>query len=153
MRPLRFELASEFATAPFKGSKDSAGIDLASAENLLIPSGERDLVSTGVAFQLPLDTYGKLEPRSGLAARYGVHVEGAYVGDNGEKILAGIIDCDYTGVVAVVLLNTGEHDFKICRGDRIAQMIVKSYVPTHLIEVDNINDTERGEDGFGSTGK
>lgn len=139
------------AIVPSKGSKDAAGFDLymvsASHEfsgdkmgHITIHPGKRVFVQTGVQMQLPVGTYGRIAPRSGLAAKYGLNT------------LAGVIDRDYTGELVVILHNTGNVSCTLEIGDRVAQLIVEQYLQdVHLIEA-GFDGTERGEGGFGSTG-
>jgi dUTP pyrophosphatase len=90
--------------------------------------------------QLPVNYWGELKPRSGLAARHGLDV------------LAGVIDSDYTGEIKVSLINHGEDQVEIKKGDRIAQIIIQKY-KSDWMEVSEFDDTDRGSGGFGSTGK
>ena len=98
------------------------------------------MVPTGLAFAIPEGNYGRMAPRSGLAAKHGIHVG------------AGVLDSDYRGEIKAVLFNLGDKDFEIKEGDRIAQVIVEKYTITELVEVEDLDDTERGAGGFGSTG-
>jgi dUTP pyrophosphatase len=137
---LQVKLLSENATMPSKGSPLSAGFDLASAESLVIPKGERRLVKTDLSIACPSGTYGRIAPRSGLAYKKGIDVG------------AGVVDADYRGPVGVILFNFGEEDFSIEKGDRIAQLILEKVCMTDAVEVSELDDTVRGEGGFGSTG-
>ena len=89
---------------------------------------------------IPHGNYGRIAPRSGLAVKKMIDVG------------AGVIDSDYRGEVKVLLFNFGAEDFKVCKGDRIAQLIIEKYTITSIQEVENLSSTERGEAGFGSTG-
>ena len=102
----------------------------------------RIAVETGISIAFPKGWYGRIAPRSGLAFNYGIDV------------LAGVADSDYRGQIKVILLNTGDTPFTIKHGDRIAQ-IVPEYCGfwTEMTVCDSLNDTERGQGGFGSTGK
>lgn len=129
------------ASLPSSGSYGSAGLDLAASEACSLNPGERRAVSTGVKMALPLGTYGKIEGRSGLAIRNGIIIGG------------GVIDSDYTGEIKVILINTGNQPFVINKGDRIAQLIVQQYMLNPQFErVEKLPNTERGTNGFGSTG-
>lgn len=97
-------------------------------------------MSTGLAFAIPVGNYGRIAPRSGLAAKHSIDVG------------AGVIDADYRGEVRVLLFNHSDIDFAINEGDRIAQMIIEKYTLTDLVEVQELDDTVRGAGGFGSTG-
>lgn len=140
MQSLRIKLLSSDATVPKRGSAEAAGYDLSAAHNELIPPGERRPIKTNVAVGIPLDHYGKIAPRSGLALR------------NGIDVLAGVIDRDYTGDVTVILLNTDKTPFEVKKGDRIAQLILHKISTPDVLVVDELSQTERGSGGFGSTG-
>jgi len=129
------------ARSPVRGSSGAAGYDLASVVDVVVPARGRALVSTGLAVVVPPGTYGRVAPRSGLAVRHGIDV------------LAGVIDEDYRGPLTVVLANTGESDFVVSAGDRIAQLVLISIrTPEVVIVGGDLGDTQRGASGFGSTG-
>ncbi len=131
---------------PAYQSTGAAGLDLLAAvpahEPLVIPPGGRTMVPTGCALALPEGTEGQIRPRSGLAAQHGVTVLNS----------PGTIDSDYRGEVLVVLVNLGEAPFAVCRGIRIAQLVIAPVLRPALREVDALDPTSRGSDGFGSTG-
>lgn len=132
---------SSGASMPVLGSHGAAGLDLASTEAYSIGPGERQAVSTGVSMSLPRGMFGKMEGRSGLAVEHGIVVGG------------GVVDSDYTGEIKVVLINTGNHSFVINKGDRIAQLLLQCHVANPVISVvEELPETKRGDDGFGSTG-
>lgn len=134
------ELATENAQKPYLGSSCAAGYDLFSSCNCEIPKRGQFLVNTGIKIRLPSNTYAQLKSRSGLATKHNIHVG------------AGVIDEDYRGEIKVLLLNHSEQDFQVNIGDRIAQMIILP-VMRPSISLGNVeNDTDRGENGFGSTG-
>eukprot|EP00588_Corethron_pennatum_P010974 CAMPEP_0194270302 /NCGR_PEP_ID=MMETSP0169-20130528/4316_1 /TAXON_ID=218684 /ORGANISM="Corethron pennatum, Strain L29A3" /LENGTH=164 /DNA_ID=CAMNT_0039012303 /DNA_START=153 /DNA_END=647 /DNA_ORIENTATION=- len=137
---LRVKRLSENATLPRKGSSDAAGFDLCSSADMVIPASGRGIVPTDLSIATPPGTYGRIAPRSGLAAKKSIDVG------------AGVIDIDYRGPVGIILFNHGDTDFEIKRGDRVAQLILERISYAGLVEVDNLDETERGEDGFGSTG-
>ena len=128
------------ATVPSLGSVNAAGYDLNALEATTVPARGKVLVSTGLAFAIPVGNYGRIAPRSGLAAKHSIDVG------------AGVIDADYRGEVKVLLFNFSDKNFSIVPGDRIAQMIIEKYSPTELVEVEDLDGTERGAGGFGSTG-
>jgi dUTP pyrophosphatase len=128
------------AVAPMRATSDSAGYDLTSAVDATIPPNRRLAVSTGIAIGLPEGTYGRIAPRSGLAFKHGVDV------------FAGVIDRDYRGQVLAILYNSGDQPFVIKTGDRIAQLILEVIKTPDVAIVLDIDDTERGSGGFGSTG-
>lgn len=131
---------SEFAILPVRGSKYAAGFDLAAAYDTIVPSRGKTIVKTDLAIAIPLGTYARIAPRSGLAVKNFI--------DTG----AGVVDYDYRGSVGVVLFNHSEQDFEIKRGDRVAQLILEKISMADIVEVDELDDTERGERGYGSTG-
>lgn len=120
----------------------SAGMDVRSAEELTIAPGQRGLVGSGLAFAIPRGYEIQVRPRSGLALKKGVSIPNT----------PGTIDSDYRGELKVILINHGEEDFVIQRGDRIAQIVVAPVQRGILKEVDRLDETARGEGGFGSTG-
>ncbi|XP_011783960.1 PREDICTED: deoxyuridine 5'-triphosphate nucleotidohydrolase, mitochondrial isoform X2 [Colobus angolensis palliatus] len=138
---LRFARLSEHATAPTRGSPRAAGYDLYSAYDYTIPAMEKALVKTDIQIALPSGCYGRVAPRSGLAAKHFIDVG------------AGVIDEDYRGNVGVVLFNFGKEKFEVKKGDRIAQLICERIFHPEIEEVQALDDTERGSGGFGSTGK
>ncbi|XP_053899075.1 deoxyuridine 5'-triphosphate nucleotidohydrolase, mitochondrial isoform X1 [Malaclemys terrapin pileata] len=138
---LRFAKLSENASAPSRGSARAAGYDLYSAYDYVIPAMEKAIVKTDIQISLPSGCYGRVAPRSGLAAKHFIDVG------------AGVIDEDYRGNVGVVLFNFGKEDFAVKKGDRIAQLICERIFYPELEEVQVLDDTERGKGGFGSTGQ
>lgn len=138
---LRFARLSENATAPTRGSARAAGYDLYSAYDYSVPPMEKALVKTDIQVALPYGCYGRVAPRSGLAAKHFIDVG------------AGVIDEDYRGNVGVVLFNFGKEKFQVKKGDRIAQLICERIFYPEIEEVQVLDDTERGSGGFGSTGK
>ena len=122
------------------GSKLAAGYDLKSAYDYIIPGQGKVIAKTDLAIRVPDGTYGRVAPRSGLAAKNHIDVG------------AGVVDQDYTGNVGVVLFNHAQEDFEIKKGDRIAQFVCEKIEYPEIEEVTSLNCTERGEGGFGSTG-
>ena len=137
---LKIKKLDENAIIPTRGSPNAAGLDLYSNESLYFAPGDRVFVRTGIAIQLHHHTYGRVAPRSGLALKHGIDV------------LAGVIDSDYRGEVGVMLINCGHHYCYIEKGDRIAQLIVEKIELPNVIEVEELDETERSEGGYGSTG-
>jgi dUTP pyrophosphatase len=131
---------------PSYATDAAAGLDLLAAigknEKITLESGERTLVPTGLALQLPDGCEGQVRPRSGLALRHGVTVLNS----------PGTIDADYRGEVRVLLVNLGAEAFTIERGDRIAQLVVAPVMQVAVHEVSALGTSGRGEGGFGSTG-
>jgi len=128
------------AILPTRGTDGAAGYDLYAIEDVIINCFQFTLVSTGVSMAIPAGHYGRVAPRSGLAVKHGVMVG------------AGVIDSDYRGEVKVALA-TLNGVYNIKAGDRIAQIIIEPIVTPELVQVDSLDDSERGDGGFGSTGK
>lgn len=119
-----------------------AGVDLAAREDAVLAPGERRLVPTGVAVAIPPGFVGLVTPRSGLAARSGIGIVNS----------PGVVDSGYRGELVVILVNLGGERVEIHRGDRIAQLLVMPIETVEFEAVDALDDTDRGADGFGSTG-
>jgi dUTP pyrophosphatase len=121
----------------------AAGLDLRADEAFALAPGERRLVPTGIALEIPPGHEGQVRPRSGLAVRHGVGLLNA----------PGTIDADYRGEVQVVLVNHGQAPVAFARGDRIAQLVVAPVTRVDVELVDELADSRRGSGGFGSTGQ
>ena len=128
---------------PQRETEGAAGYDLRCAEpgEVCFMPGERGLIPTGFAYEIPHGMVGVVRPRSGLAVREGLHV------------MAGVIDSDYRGEVHALLVNLGDEPITIKHGDRIAQLVVTIHYAGELVEVDELTGASRGSNGFGSTGK
>jgi dUTP pyrophosphatase len=130
--------------APFKASEGAAGYDLFSAGRYTVEPRGRQIISTGIAIHMPPGVYGRIAERSSLGA-------------NGIKVNGGVIDPDYRGEIKVILENLSNIPYSVNPGDRIAQLILEKYVSVPVKVVSKLADifgsTERGEGGFGSTGK
>ena len=132
---------SDKATIPSRGSKLSAGYDLSSAHDIVVPARGKALVMTDLAVVIPEGCYGRIAPRSGFSWKK--HTD----------IGAGVIDADYRGNVGIVVFNHSENDIAITRGERVAQLILEKIAIVPVVEcLDELPDTERGEGGYGSTG-
>lgn len=130
------------AVVPAQAYVGDAGFDLSACESLALGPGERAVVGTGLAVEIPEGYAGFVQPRSGLAARHGIGVVNS----------PGLIDSGYRGEIKVVLLNTDrEHAFEVEPGMRIAQLVVAPVAAVRLVEVDALVPSERGERGFGSS--
>lgn len=141
--PLKVKLLTDNAVAPRKAHQSDAGYDICSTVTVTIPPQGRALVNTGVAIALPNSLcYARIAPRSGLSVK------------NGIDVMAGVVDSGYRGEIKVAVHNTDPDDsFTIHEGDRIAQLIVTMVAPMNDTEVvDDLDETERGEGGFGHTG-
>jgi len=121
----------------------AAGMDLRADEPFALAPGERRLVPTGLAVELPPGHEGQVRPRSGLAARHGLGMVNA----------PGTIDADYRGEIGVLLVNHGKDPVSFARGERIAQLVVAPVVQATIEVAEELSDTGRGSGGFGSTGK
>ena len=132
------------AEAPFYATNQSAGVDLRAIieSDITIKPGDVSLVPTGIAIALPAGAEAQIRPRSGLAAKNAVTVLNS----------PGTIDSDYRGEIKVILINHGKENFVISNGMRIAQMIFAKHETAEFEITDDLDDTERGVDGFGSTG-
>jgi dUTP pyrophosphatase len=130
------------AKVPSYAHHNDAGADICAVEKMWIPPGEWRLVKTGIAIELPVGYEAQVRPRSGLALKYGITVLNA----------PGTVDESYRGEVGVNLINHGVKDFLVTPGDRIAQLVVKPVTQAEFALVEELEDTVRGEGGFGSTG-
>lgn len=140
---LKFKRIHPDAQIPAYAHPDDAGMDLRSVEELVVKPGARALVRTGLVMMLPDGYEAQVRPRSGLALKRGVTVLNT----------PGTIDAGYRGEVGVILANFGETDFAVAKGDKIAQMVIAPVTrPEQVLEVDEIDATGRGAEGFGSTG-
>ncbi|MFY8048305.1 MAG: dUTP diphosphatase [Erythrobacter sp.] len=127
---------------PAYATQGAAGMDVVSAEDVTIAPGERHAVATGLALAIPQGYEIQVRPRSGLALKHGITVPNT----------PGTIDSDYRGELKVILINLGTEPFVIQRGDRVAQLVLAPVVQAAWEEVAELDATERGEGGFGSTG-
>jgi dUTP pyrophosphatase len=132
----------EAALLPSHAYDGDAGVDLAACEGVTLEPGERALVGTGIAVEIPEGFAGFVQPRSGLAARHGISVVNS----------PGLIDSGYRGEISVVLLNTDRTaSFTVEPGMRIAQLVVAPIASVRLVEVEELATSERGARGFGSS--
>ncbi|MEW6125916.1 MAG: dUTP diphosphatase [Acidobacteriota bacterium] len=144
MLELPIKLLDEAMPLPRYQRAGDAGFDLHSRIDFVLNAGERAVIPTGIALAIPVGFAGLVLPRSGLAARHGIALVNA----------PGLIDSGYRGEIAVIILNTDKREpFHIKRGDRIAQLVIQRVEAVQLLRVDELDDTQRGAGGFGSTGK
>jgi dUTP pyrophosphatase len=136
---LRFKQLDAKAVLPARGSALSAGLDLCSIEDVELQPKQRAVVPTGLAVAIPPGFYGRVAPRSGLAAK------------NGLDVLAGVIDSDYRGEIRCVLYNTGDEVIELPAGSKICQLIVEQIITPGAAWVNDLDSTARGAGGFGST--
>ena len=127
---------------PAYATDGAAGMDAVSAETLTLAPGARHAVATGLSLAIPPGFEIQVRPRSGLALKHGITVPNT----------PGTIDSDYRGELKVILINHGQAAFEIRRGDRIAQLVLSPVVRASWLKVDELDETQRGEGGFGSTG-
>jgi len=135
------KLLNEEAETPTKAHRGDAGYDLYASENTVVVGRQRTTIKTGVSFDMPEGLAGLIWPRSGLSVKRGLDV------------LAGVVDSGYRGEVMVCLYNTSDEDVEIKRGDRIAQMIFQEVPVISLQLREELGSSQRGSNGFGSTGK
>lgn len=129
------------AKLPSRATAGDAGLDLYSIEEIAIQPGDRLVVKTGVAMEIPFGYAGLVWDKSGLAAKKGI------------KTMGGVIDAGYRGEIQVVLANFGSEPHMIAVGDKVAQILIQKVGLLDVEEVEELTDSERGEGGFGSTGK
>jgi len=136
---VRVKKLSAEARVPMKGTAKVVGCDLYANEGTDVPARGQAIVGTGIAIGLPQNSYGRIAPRSSLAVKHRLTTN------------AGVIDSDYRGEVKVVLANLGDQPYKVENGDRIAQLIIEQIDNREIQEVTQLDDTERGDQGFGSS--
>lgn len=142
--PLPVRLLSDAARLPSRANEGDAGLDLYAAEAATVAPGARASVGTGIAVEIPEGHAGLVLPRSGLAARHGIALVNA----------PGLIDAGYRGEVRVLLLNTDrEAAFEVAVGERIAQLLITPFAHAVALESVELAGSERGERGFGSSGR
>ncbi len=141
---LQIKKLSNLATLPTRGTEDSAGLDLyaAIAQDITIKSKSTATIPIGIAISLPEHTAGLIYIRSGMAFKYGLCLVNS----------VGVIDSDFRGEIVVGIYNSSPDDYTVKQGDRVAQLVVTPYIKTNPV-FSEIDDTKRGEGGFGSTGK
>lgn len=140
---VRVKRLTETAVLPQRAHHDDAGVDLSADESVVLKPGQRALVGTGIAIALPVGTVGLVHPRSGLAFRSGLSIVNA----------PGTVDAGYRGELKVCLINLDPTEpIEINQGDRIAQLVVQKVELSDFVEVSELNETERGTGGHGSTG-
>lgn len=127
---------------PAYATEGAAGMDVLSAEDVSLAPGARHAVATGLAVAIPQGYEIQVRPRSGLALKHGITVANA----------PGTIDSDYRGELKVILINHGSEPFEIRRADRIAQLVLAPVTRASWLPVEELDETVRGEGGFGSTG-
>lgn len=137
---IKIKKLSPEATIPKYAGPNEAGLDLYAQENVILEPHERKLISTGIAMAISSGFVGLIWDRSGLAAKYGL------------KTMGGVIDSTYRGEIKIILHNLSAERFIVEKGMRIAQMLIQPVEQKELIEVEELDETKRGESSFGSTG-
>ena len=137
---LRFKKLDERAVLPQRGSALAAGLDVCAIEDVEIGPRQRGIARTGLAVAIPPGFYGRVAPRSGLAAK------------NGLDVLAGVIDSDYRGEICCLLYNTSDEVIRLPAGSKICQLIVEQIITPEADWATELDETARGAGGFGSTG-
>ena len=132
----------EDAIVPYKAHKEDAGMDLFSIEDKTLKPMERKLIHTGIKIELPKNTEAQIRPRSGLALKNGITVLNT----------PGTIDEGYRGEIGIILINLSKEEFRVEKGMKIAQMVIKPIININVEVTRELSESSRGEDGFGSTG-
>jgi len=138
---VKIKLLYKDTKVPAYGRSGDAGLDLYSREKVVLQPGQRHSFKLGFALELPIDTVALMWDRSGMATKYGIHS------------MAGVIDSNYRGEVNVLLHNTSDQNYAIEVGDKIAQMLIQKYESAEFEVVDELQDSERGDKGWFSSGK
>lgn len=139
---LKIRKLDQSAVTPAYAHATDSGLDLFAMEAVHIPAGETRLISTGIAIELPLGTEAQIRPRSGLALKRQITVLNA----------PSTIDENYRGEIGIILINHGKDTFSVTKGMKIAQMVIAPVLHVEVQEVDKLSETDRGSNGFGSTG-
>ena len=142
MISVKVKRLKENAVMPCYACEGDAGMDVCSCESCVLESGERRLILTGLAFEIPFGMELQIRPRSGLALKKGISIVNS----------PGTLDSGYRGELGIVLINHGDEDFEVKVGDRIAQVVLNKFEVAEIVEVGVLEDSERGRGGFGSTG-
>ncbi|MCB2306624.1 dUTP diphosphatase [Clostridium estertheticum] len=142
MLNVKVKKINELAILPQYAHEGDAGLDLFSVEEMIIMPGETVLVHTGIQIELPKDTEAQIRPRSGLALKNSITVLNT----------PGTIDEGYRGEIGIILINHSKINFRVEKNMKIAQMVIKPVLKVSIVEVDELNSTQRGKGGFGSTG-
>lgn len=137
---LKVKKLTDSAKLPVRASARAAGYDIIASEGAKVPSKGKEVIKTGIAIAVPPGYYGRVAPRSGLAVKNFIDVG------------AGVIDEDYRGPLGIVLFNFSDVDFIVNPGDRVAQLLLEKIITPQVVEVTDLDSTDRGEGGFGSTG-
>lgn len=137
---IKVKLLNENAKAPVRANPTDAGLDLFALDGGFIPFGDQRTINTGIALSIPDGYVARILPRSGLAAKHGI------------QVMAGVVDSTYRGELKVVLFNSSDLIFWYAHGDRIAQLVIQKIELWNPVVVDELDETDRGVNGFGSSG-
>lgn len=142
---LKIMKVNDNATIPHRATNGSAGMDLYACidEPIVIPAGGREIIPTGIAISISNEYVALVYARSGLAIKHGITLSNC----------VGVIDSDYRGEIKVGLINQSDNDYEIKPNERIAQLVISTVAIPNVIECETLDDTSRGNGGFGSTGK
>lgn len=140
--PLKVKILHHSAILPQRAEPGSVGYDLCSIDEVVLRPFERKAIDTGVAVELPPGVYGRIAPRSGNALKFGLDV------------MAGVVDPSYKGELKVILVSLSDNnaELRLPKGSKIAQLVLEYVATPDVVEVDQLSETERGSNGFGSTG-
>jgi dUTP pyrophosphatase len=139
---IKIKKLNKDAILPHYEHKGDAGMDVYSAEDKMIKAGEKEIISTGLAFEIPEGYEIQVRPKSGLSLRHGLTLPNA----------PGTLDSGYRGELKVVVLNLSDKNYKVEKGKKIAQLILAKYEKADIEETEELSESERGSKGFGSTG-
>ena len=140
MMKIRIQKTNPEIKIPSYAHSGDAGMDLYSAEDVVIKQGERKIIPTGIKMEIPASYVGLIWDKSGLASK------------NGLKIMAGVIDSTYRGEIKAVIINLSDREYRIEKNTKIAQMLIQKVESMEIEVVENLEDTLRGDGGFGSSG-
>jgi len=138
---LKIKKLVEYAIIPKYATKDDAGMDLFAIENIELEPMQRAQIGTGIAMEIPEGHVGLIWDKSGLSHKFGI------------KTLGGVVDSGYRGEIKIGVINLGKEKYVFEKGHKVAQMIIQKKETPEIIEATELNNSERGEGGFGSTGK
>lgn len=139
---LKVKLINPDAKLPSYAHQGDSGMDIYSVEDKIINSGETALIKTGLKIELPEGTEAQVRPKSGIALKSSVTVLNT----------PGTVDQGFTGEICVILINHGKNEYKVNKGEKIAQMVIQPVIRVEVEQVEELSDSSRGEGGFGSTG-
>lgn len=139
---IKIQKINQDAVLPHYVHEGDAGLDLYSIEDTVVLAGERKLVGTGLKAEIPMGYEMQIRPKSGLAVKFGITVLNT----------PGTIDCGYRGEIMVILYNSSKADYRVKKGEKIAQAVIAKVENAEIEEVSELSETTRGDGGFGSTG-